>query len=111
MSDLRGLNAPRGVRMGNTGKTAAAVVVVTGLAAIGAYTFATSAHNTHQVQVATNDAPAPVTPPPPPSVSKPSTTPPDTTAPVLDTQTPSTPKAAPAPVKAVAPAPKTEMAQ
>src|ERR1043166_1719428 len=94
MSDLRGTNAPRGVQMGNTGKIAAAIAVVVGLAAIGAYTYATSAHNTHQVQVAANDAPAPVTPPPPPSVSKPSTTPPDRTEPVLNTQTPiATPRA------------------
>lgn len=111
MSDLRGMNAPKDVQMGNTGKIAGAIAIAVGLTAIGAYTYATSGHNTRQVQVAANDIPAPVVPPPAPSVTKPSTTPPDTTAPVLDTQTPSTPKAAAAPVKAVAPAPKTEMAQ
>jgi hypothetical protein len=105
------MNAPKDVQMGNTGKIAGAIAIAIGLAAIGAYTFATSANHQQTVKVAANDIPAPVTPPPPPSISKPSTTPPDTTAPVLDTQTPLTPKAAAAPVKAVAPAPKTEMAQ
>ncbi|HEY8697330.1 MAG TPA: hypothetical protein VIM02_06910 [Rhizomicrobium sp.] len=110
MSDLRGMNAPKDVQMGNTGKIAGAIAIAVGLTAIGAYTYATSANHQQTVKVAANDIPAPVTPPAP-SVTKPSTTPPDTTAPVLDTQTPSTPKTAAAPVKAVAPAPKTEMAQ